>query len=176
MWAYPIRLTQDDNGTFLVTCPDLPEVTTFARDREDAQARALDAIEEAIAARMADRESIPEPSSGRLKVALSAQSVAKILLYRAMRGQGVTKNELARRLKWHRPQVDRLLNLRHATRFESIEAAFGALGKDITISVEERKMREPDVFLAKAKRWHRRLANRALPDPTALIRRARNAR
>ena len=27
--AYDIKLEPDDNGTFLVTCPALPEVTTF---------------------------------------------------------------------------------------------------------------------------------------------------
>ena len=50
MWAYPIELTKDSNGTFLVTCRDWPEVTTFGVDRGDASKRALDAIEEALGA------------------------------------------------------------------------------------------------------------------------------
>jgi antitoxin HicB len=138
MWAYPIKLTKDDNGTYLVTSPDFPEVTTFGQDKDDARARAVDAIEEAIAARMADKESIPPPSSGRHKVTLPTQAVAKVLLYRAMRSQSMSKNELARRLKWHRPQVDRLLNLRHATRLDTMEEAFNTLGKTIRIAVEDR--------------------------------------
>jgi hypothetical protein len=32
---YTVILTPDDNGTFLVTCPDLPEVATFGEDAED---------------------------------------------------------------------------------------------------------------------------------------------
>jgi antitoxin HicB len=56
---YPVTLTPDDNGTVLVTCADLPEVTTFGEDEEDAIARAADAIEEALAARIAGREDIP---------------------------------------------------------------------------------------------------------------------
>src|SRR3546814_12886371 len=65
MLRYPIELTRDDNGTFLVTCPDLPEVTTFGEDAEAAAAHASDAIEEALAARAATGRNIPEPSAPR---------------------------------------------------------------------------------------------------------------
>ena len=58
--AYPIKLEPDDNGTLLVTCPALPEVTTFGEDQADAIEHARDA-EEAIAARMADGQEVPEP-------------------------------------------------------------------------------------------------------------------
>ncbi|HJU18433.1 MAG TPA: type II toxin-antitoxin system HicB family antitoxin [Stellaceae bacterium] len=48
---YTILLEPDDNGTLLVTCPDLPEVTTFGENVEDAMRHAIEAIEEALAAR-----------------------------------------------------------------------------------------------------------------------------
>jgi predicted RNase H-like HicB family nuclease len=51
-----VELTPDDNGTFLVTCPALPEVTTFGSTEEEIQRSALGAIEEAIAARIAHGE------------------------------------------------------------------------------------------------------------------------
>jgi antitoxin HicB len=54
MLSYAIRLKPDDNDTFLVTCRALPEMTTFGESREDAKARAVAAIEEAIAARIAE--------------------------------------------------------------------------------------------------------------------------
>jgi predicted RNase H-like HicB family nuclease len=53
---YPITLTPDDNGTLLVTCAALPEVTTFGDDIDDAIGRAKDAIGEALAARRAENE------------------------------------------------------------------------------------------------------------------------
>ena len=53
--AYRIELEPDDNGSLLVTCPALPEVTTFGGDRADAIRNAADAIEEALAARIAAR-------------------------------------------------------------------------------------------------------------------------
>jgi len=49
--------------------------------------------------------------------------------------QGVKKTELARRLGWHLPQVDRLLDLRHASRLDQIEAAARALGRHIEVRV-----------------------------------------
>ncbi len=60
---YTVILEPDDNGTLLVTCPDLPEVTTFGEDQEDALRRAGAAIEEALAARIAHGERIPVPST-----------------------------------------------------------------------------------------------------------------
>ena len=59
---YHVTLTPDETGTVLVACPDLPEVTTFGEDEEDAIGRAADAIEEALATRIARREDIPAPS------------------------------------------------------------------------------------------------------------------
>jgi predicted RNase H-like HicB family nuclease len=50
---YRLELTPDDDGTFLVTCPELPEVTSFGATRDEAMAYGRLAVEEAIAARMA---------------------------------------------------------------------------------------------------------------------------
>lgn len=53
MLDYPVQL-EDDDGSILVTAPDLPEFSTFGEDRDDALMRAVDALEEAIAARVHD--------------------------------------------------------------------------------------------------------------------------
>jgi antitoxin HicB len=37
MLAYPIVLEPDDNGTLLVTLPDVPEAVTFGEDEADAR-------------------------------------------------------------------------------------------------------------------------------------------
>jgi len=124
MNPYPLRLTRDDNGTVLVTFPDFPEAQTFGDDETEALARAVDALESAIIGRMSDRERIPVPSRpkrGQRAVALPALAAAKVALYEAMRRQRITKAELGRRLHWHMPQVDRLLDLRHASRLDQLE-------------------------------------------------------
>ncbi len=145
MWRYPIRLKRDDNGSFLATSPDFPELTTFGDDRTQALARAGDAIEEAIAARMADREDVPYPSRGtggraavRQGVTLPTQTVLKVLLYQAMRRQKISKNELAGRLRLHRPQIDRLLNVRHGTSLDTIDQALAAVGYGVEVALVRR--------------------------------------
>lgn len=136
---YPISLEPDDNGTVLVTCPDLPEMTTWGADEADALNRAADAIEEALAARIAHHEEIPEPSRarGRPLPTLPPLTVAKVALYRAARAAAISKAELGRRLGWHAPQVDRLFDLRHHSKIEQIDQALHALGKRLVISVQE---------------------------------------
>jgi antitoxin HicB len=54
--------------------------------------------------------------------------MAKAALYDAMREHGVGRAEFARRLRWYLPQVSRVLDLRHASRMEQVEAALAALG------------------------------------------------
>jgi len=61
--------------------------------------------------------------------------VAKTALYDAMREQGVGRAELARRLRWHLPQVSRVLDLRHASRMEQVEAALAAIGLRLIVDV-----------------------------------------
>jgi antitoxin HicB len=87
---------------------------------------------------IADKEEIPLPSSskGRYSVELPALIEAKVLLYRTMRALGVGRAELARRIGWHMPQVDRLLDLRHASRLDQMERAFRVLGKQLSIKID----------------------------------------
>ena len=134
---YPILLVDDDNGTVLVRAPDLPEAVTFGDDRSEALVRAVEAIETAIMGRIADREEIPIPGGvADAWVSLPSLSAAKISLYQAMREDGLGKADLAKRLGWHLPQVDRLLDLSHASRLDLIERALETLGRVLVVSVD----------------------------------------
>jgi len=140
MLRYPVRLSRDSNGTVLVDVPDIPEAQTFGQDREEALLRAVDAIETALMGYIEDRERIPIPRSSvksKNAVTLPALTQAKIALYSAMRAGKIGKAELARRLNCHLPQIDRLLDLNHASRLDQLEAAFRALGKRLEIHISE---------------------------------------
>ena len=141
MFAYPVKLIQDEDGSVLVTAPDFPELTTYGEDEDDALLHAIGALEEAIAARINRREEVPQPSRGARRVhlvAVPSQTAVKVLLYQTMREKGVRKAELARRLHWHAPQVDRLFDVRHASRLDQIDAALGALNMRLNLNVEDR--------------------------------------
>jgi antitoxin HicB len=70
-------------------------------------------------------------------VILPLLAEAKIRLYREMRESGIRKADLARRIGCHMRQVDRLLDLRHGSHLDQIEAAFAALSKRIVIQIED---------------------------------------
>jgi antitoxin HicB len=134
---YAVELIPDDNGTLLVRVPDLPEAITFGEDREEALARAVDAIESALMGAMAARQTIAEPMAcGADTITLPALASAKVALYRAMQAEGVGKAALAKLLDVALPQIDRLLDLRHQSRLDALERAFAVLGRSMTIVVE----------------------------------------
>ena len=135
MLDYPVKLTADDNGTVLVTSPDFPELTTFGDDQDEALARAVDALEEAIAARVARRAEVPPPSRGEYRAGLPTLTAVKVLLYQGMTDQNIGKAELARRLGWHLPQVDRVLDVQHHSRLDQMDAALGAIGLRLHVTV-----------------------------------------
>lgn len=136
MWTYPIKLVKDDNGTYLATSPDFPELVTYGDTPTKALENARGAIEEAIAARMSQRDDIPRPSkNGRHRTGIPTQTVFKILLYDAMRQRGISKAGLAVKLKMHRPQVDRLLNVRRTSKLETLDEAFKAMGCRVRVDL-----------------------------------------
>ena len=138
MRAYPATLIPDPDEGYTVTFRDVPEAITEGDSREEALLRAEDALESALAMYVAGKEPLPVASPaepGEVMVPLSALGMAKTALYEAMREQGVGRAELARRLRWHLPQVNRVLDLRHASKMEQIEAALAALGLRLIVDV-----------------------------------------
>ncbi|MBI5917807.1 MAG: type II toxin-antitoxin system HicB family antitoxin [Nitrosomonadales bacterium] len=137
MFDYPVNLTPDD-GTVLVTFPDVPEAITFGMDEGEALLNAIDALETGLSFYVDARKPLPiasQPADGQKTVRPSALECAKLGVYQAMTEQGIKKAELARRLGWHMPQVDRLFDLRHASRLDQIETAAAALGRHIEVRV-----------------------------------------
>ena len=138
MLDYPVILEAQPEGGFVVTFPDVPEAITQGEDVDEALMYAIDALESALSFYVDDRKPLPKPSKpkrGQRTVRPTALECAKLGVYQAMMEQGIRKSELARRLGWHMPQVDRLFDLRHASRLDQIEAAARALGRHIEVSV-----------------------------------------
>jgi antitoxin HicB len=128
MRVYPAALTPDPDGGFTVTFRNVPEAITEGDTRDEALLRAEDALESALAMYVAAK-------ADEVMVPLSALGMAKTALYEAMRERDVGRAELARRLRWHLPQVNRVLDLRHASRMEHVEAALAALGLRLIVDV-----------------------------------------
>lgn len=135
---YPVRLKHLGDDDIMVTCPDLPAMTSIGTGEVDALQEAVDGLCSALQILIADRQAIPQPSAakrGMKLVELPPLAVAKIGLYNAMLQHGIRKSELARRLHVHLPQIDRLIDLRHQSKLEQVQAALEAVGYRMEIRV-----------------------------------------
>jgi antitoxin HicB len=131
--------TTDGALSWMVTCPAFPEVTTFGDDQKEACVNGLRAVEEAISARISDNDPLPHPldeTNGKgAFVQLPALTFLKSVLYMICRESDVSRAELARRLGWHREQVDRLFRIDHKSQIDQIEAAFKALKVPLAFNI-----------------------------------------
>jgi antitoxin HicB len=136
--GFNLDIQPDENDTLFIVCPSVPGMVTFAETQADVVRWSTDAIETVLQSYMADGTPIPPgdpPVAGKTHVRLSLLATLKLQLYEACRLSGVSRAELARRLGWHREQVDRLFRLNHASRLDQLEAAFGAVGREIAVHV-----------------------------------------
>lgn len=139
-FGYPVVLEADAAGGFVVSFPDVPEAHSQGEDREEALARAVDALETALEFYLEEGNALPIPSRpkrGQEVVSPSVLATLKLSIYQAMVTDKVRKTELAKRLGKHLMQIDRLLDLNHSSRIEEIEAALTALNREIRISVKK---------------------------------------
>ena len=138
-FAYPVVLERAAEGGFVVNFPDVPEALTQGEDEAEALARAVDALETALEFYVEEGKELPKPSKakrGQHVVQPPAIASMKLAVYAAMLEGKVRKTDLARRLGWHLMQVDRLLDLHHASRIEQIEQALNAMDRRLSIRVQ----------------------------------------
>ena len=76
---------------------------------------------------------MPSPG-GEAHALLPTLTAVKVILYQGMRDQNIGKAELAKRLGWHLPQVDRVLNVNHHSRLDQMDAALGAIGRRLEVT------------------------------------------
>ena len=135
--GYAVKLERHGDAV-LVSCPDIPEVHAVAYETDQTEREALDAIETALYGYMQDRRPIPVAKTsprGRLMIYLPTLTKAKLALYGAVLAQDLSKAGLARRLGVPRPSVDRLLDVRHASKMEHLDVALELLGRRIDLQV-----------------------------------------
>ena len=138
-FTYPVNLTRDrKDGGYVVSCRDIPEAITQGNTVEDALSEAEGALQAAIECRIEDGLDIPAPSSakrGERMVPTPITTALKAAVYTEMRGQKVSKSELARRMNVHEKEARRMLDPRHPTRVPTLERALAVLGRRAAIVV-----------------------------------------
>ncbi|KAA0997510.1 type II toxin-antitoxin system HicB family antitoxin [Paraburkholderia panacisoli] len=138
MLRYPALFSPDGDG-YLVTFRDIPEAIRAGSTKDEARSMSADALLSAMDFYFEDRRVAPppsEPKKGEELVALPASASAKVLLLNAMIDQKVMASELARRLDTRPQDVNRIVDLNHATKIDTIAEALEALGTHWEVSVK----------------------------------------
>lgn len=133
---YPAHFAEAPEGGFVVTFRDIPEAITQGDTEAEAMEMAEDVLLSSIEFYLEARRQVPAPSTGepgeRL-VHLPASVAAKVLLLNEQLAQGVSNAELARRMGTRPQEVQRITNLTHATKIDTIDRALRALGRELTL-------------------------------------------
>ena len=138
-FEYAVRLVPAEEGGFVVSCRDLPQLVTQGEDRAHALSEAVDAMDEVFAAYMQSGLNFPAPSKARKSehwVSPPAGTMAKAALYVAMREAGITKVQLAKRLGIDEKEVRRLLDPHYGSKLPRIAQAISTLGRRLVIGLE----------------------------------------
>jgi antitoxin HicB len=135
---YPVKLTPQKEGGFLVEFPDLPEAITQGDSEQEALEQAADCLEEAIANRIEMKLDIPEPRQPKKKqfcVSLPATLVAKTALYLIMRDRSLSNMALAKKLHCDEKEIRRLLDPHYSSKFPRLEQALQVLGQHLNVMI-----------------------------------------
>lgn len=133
---YPATFAPDESGGFVVTFRDIPEAITQGDTESEALEMAQDALITAMDFYFEDRRPVPEPSEpveGERLIDLPVSVSAKVLLLNEMVKQRVRPADLARQMKTAPQEVNRIIDLHHTTKIDTIAQAFSALGKRLEL-------------------------------------------
>lgn len=143
MFKYSASVSFDkDTETYEISYKDFKNVYAVAYSEDDIELQAMDGLLAGIAEHIDCRIPIPEPStheSGEIIIVLPILTCLKITLHNAMIQTGTRKIDLARKLNQKGPQVDRLLDITHASKVETLEQALFLLGYEVFVSVKKSK-------------------------------------
>lgn len=134
---YPARI-EGKPGDYVMTFADIPEAITGGSTLEEVNANAVDCLVTAMDFYFEDRKAVPAPTApeaGDVLVELPASVSAKTLLLNRMLETRTTPAELARRMGTTPQSVNRLVNLHHATKIDTLADAVRALGANLEIRI-----------------------------------------
>ena len=137
IFTYPIELTEQPEGGYLVLFPDLPEAITQGESKEEALEEAIDCLEEAVANRIEMKLDIPYGSKIETHqncVSLSATLAAKAALYLTIKKEKLTNTKLAQKINCDEKEIRRLLDPHFKSKIPRIEQVLHQLGQKLEIS------------------------------------------
>lgn len=141
MFNYAVKLEHDpDTKSWIATCRDLPLFNSVGDSVDDALLESVDGAIVALSIEIDARRPIPaasQPEEGEYVIHLPVLVVMKAALHNAMIATGTRKSDLARSMGMKGPQIDRLLDVCHSSKVETVELALQQLNQTVQISVNK---------------------------------------
>lgn len=138
MFSYPVQLERDEaTGAYVVSCRDLPLLNSVGDTVDEALLNAADAAVTAISIEMDERRMVPtgsQPQKGEYLVTMPVLVAMKAVLHNAMIETGTRKADLARSMAMKGPQIDRLLDVQHSSKVETVEQAIHQLKRSVVLT------------------------------------------
>ena len=131
-FMYGAQFEPGDEGSVVVSFPDVPEAITQGDDEADATKQAQEALGLALLTYPRRGLSVPEARSkghGLIRIAVEPEVAAKIAVLEAFKSCGISKSELGRRLGKDEKEVRRILDPRHNTKLVTLTEALRELGQ-----------------------------------------------
>ncbi|MDC9580827.1 hypothetical protein PSI15_04445 [Xenorhabdus sp. PR6a] len=139
IFHYPVKLEHDEStGAYIVSCRDLPLMNSVGESIDEALLEAVEGVVTAIAIEIEERRPIPlgsTPLNGECVISVPVLVAMKAALHNAMIETGTRKAELARKMGQKPTQIDRLLDVEHSSKIETVELALHQLNRNVGISV-----------------------------------------
>ena len=137
-YVYPCTITPDEEapGAFTAQFPDVRGAITGTWGLAETLVLAEDALVAALGAHFDVGEPLPVPSpieEGQYPVPLDPIAAAKVAIHHAMQEQGITRDELGRRLDLDDAALYRLLDPDRRSHFGPVERALRALGRALVV-------------------------------------------
>lgn len=135
---YPAKIQKEEDGTFFVSFPDIPEALTQGATMEEALFNASEVLTLSMEYRLDEEQKIPDPSDiagDNIHLISPSAKVQSAMLIRNAR-QGRSLADLARTLETSWPSVQRLENPHNSPTLKMIDKAAAALGKRLVLSFE----------------------------------------
>jgi antitoxin HicB len=122
----------------VVTFPNVPEAITDGRGEIDALREAADALGVALLSCPLRGLPLPKPRArSGPAITVVPEVAAKLAVLEAFSAAGISKSELARRLRVSENEARRILDPMHATKLPRLSEALTVLGRRLVVGVEE---------------------------------------
>ena len=131
----------EEEGAFDISFCDFPDIEGVTFCKDDVELEAEEVLLATFAQYITLRKAIPLPhlhNENAFPIYLPIISCLKIALHNAILETKTLRVDLARKLNINAQQIERLLDIHHASKIDALEQALYLLGYEATVSVHKR--------------------------------------